>query len=175
MTSISYAEIFSRFFTKVEAYDLLDLHKDEKMRNAILCSWLHSALSAPYVIRLFSKLECPSEDDIVNLESADNTINFELDYTINEYADKEFIVEVLSYGIALAWITPKVNSIINISQFLGSSSEKYYSQAAHIAELRNLRDDLMNAQRSLIRDRGYANNPYLDGTSSSSALRGVSE
>ena len=175
MLSISYEEVFSRFYTKVEAYDLMNSFKDVKMQNAILCSWLHSALSAPYVFRLFSTITLPEEDNIEDLSNIDNKIDFELEYSINDYSDKNFIIEVLSYGIALAWIEPKVNSLVNISQMFGSSAEKWYAQANHLAEIRALRDDLIIKQRSLIRDRGYSNNDYLDGNSTSSTLRGSTE
>lgn len=172
MLSISYEEIFSRFYTKVEAYDLMNLFKDVKMQNVILCSWLHSALSAPYVFRLFSTIVIPEEDNIEDLSDKNNKIEFELNYSINDYSDKNFIIEVLSYGIALAWIEPKVNSLVNISQMFGSSAEKWYAQANHLSEIRALRDDLNIKQRSLIRDRGYSNNDYLDGNSASASLRG---
>lgn len=172
MLSISYEEVFSRFYTKVEAYDLMTLYKDVKMQNAILCSWLHSAISAPYVYRLFSTITLPIEDNIVDLSDDDNVIKAELVYSIDDYSDKNFIIELLSYGIALAWIEPKVNSLTNISQMFGSSAEKWYSQSMHLNEIRNLRDDLYNKQRSLIRDRGYSSNDYLDGASASSTLRG---
>ena len=64
MLSISYEEIFSRFYTKVEAYDLMTLYNDVTMQNVTLCSWLHSAISAPYVYRLFSTITLPKEDNI---------------------------------------------------------------------------------------------------------------
>lgn len=172
MLSISYEEIFSRFYTKVEAYDLMNLYNDVKMQNAILCSWLHSAINAPYVYRLFSNIILPEEDDILDLSSNNNIVKAELNYSINDYSDKNFIIEILSYGIALAWIEPKVNSLTNISQMFGSSAEKWYSQSSHLSEIRALRDDLYYKQRSLIRDYGYINNEYLDGTSASSTLRG---
>lgn len=175
MLSISYEEVFSRFYTKVEAYDLMNLFKDVKMQNAILCSWLHSALSAPYVFRLFSTVTLPQEDNIEELSDINNKIEFELNYSINDYSDKNFIIEVLSYGIALAWIEPKVNSLINIRQMIGNSNEKWYSEANHLNEIRALRDDIERKQRSLIRDRGYSSNDYLDGNSASASLRGSTE
>ena len=163
MLSISYEEIFSRFYTKVEAYDLMTLYNDVTMQNVTLCSWLHSAIST---------ITLPKEDNIVELSDNDNVIEFELNRSIDDYSDKNFIIEILSYGIALAWIEPKVNSLTNISQMFGSSAEKWYSQSMHLNEIRSLRDDLYNKQRSLIRDRGYSSNDYLDGTSASSTLRG---
>ena len=172
MLSISYEEVFSRFYTKVEAYDLMTLYKDVKMQNAILCSWLHSAISAPYVYRLFSTITLPIEDNIVDLSDDDNVIKAELVYSIDDYSDKNFIIEILSYGIALAWIEPKVNSLTNICQMFGSSAEKWYSESTHLTGIRALRDDLYYKQRSLIRDRGYINNEYVDGTSASATLRG---
>ena len=74
--------------------------------------------------------------------------------------------------MALCWLEPKVYSLTNIAQFFGTSDEKFYAQQTHLSELRNLRDDLINHQRSLIRDRGYSNNSYINGKSASSRLRG---
>lgn len=41
MTSITKEEIYSRFFTKVEAYDLIDIPDD--MAAQILCNYLLTA------------------------------------------------------------------------------------------------------------------------------------
>lgn len=176
--TINYQEVYSQFFLKVEGYDIFDESISDETRNALLCSWLHTAISKPYVYRLFSNvtLSDPYEEedsDTGEISEIDGIIEYELKNSIDEdFGDKQFIIEVLSYGMALCWLEPKLYSYTNIAQFFGTSDEKYYSQANHISELRNLRDDLINHQRSIIRDKGYVYNSYLKGTSESSKLRG---
>ncbi len=164
MASMTYEEVYSRFFTKVEAYDLLSERMDiDNVREEFMCNWLHSAIYNPYIRKQFSSIEM---DDI------ESSFEYTLRYSIDDSADKDFILEVLSYGMMFAWVEPKVNSITNIVQTFGTSDEKFYSQAAHLSELRALRDDMDRKVRSLIRDRGYLNNAYLDGKAKSATMRG---
>ena len=152
MTSLNYNEIFSIFYAKVEAYDFLSLTIDEA--NEFLCSWIRSVISKPYVRRLFTS---------ISLDDEIQSLSYELKYSIDEETDRYFVTEVIGIGMIIQWLEPKINSTINIAQMFGSKEEKYYSQAAHLAELRALRDDLKRDQRGMIRDRGYAWNTYLDG------------
>ena len=154
MASIEYEEVYSRFFTKVEAYDLLDSRMDmNDIRQEFLCNWLHAAIFNPYVRKLFKS---------VVMDDDSETVEYTMGYSIDEESDREYLYEILSYGMMYAWIEPKVNSITNIVQTFGTSDEKFYSQASHLAELRGLRDDVDKRLRSAIRDRGYLNNVYLD-------------
>lgn len=177
-SQIYYKEVYSQFFLKIEGYDIFDKNISDEYREALLCSWLHSSIGKPYVNRLFSTvtLSDPYQDedpDTGELIDVDGMIEYELNNVIDEdFGDKQFIIEVLAYGMALCWLEPKIYSLTNIAQFFGTSDEKFYAQQTHLSELRNLRDDLINHQRSLIRDRGYSNNSYINGTSRSSRLRG---
>lgn len=163
MTSISYNEVYSRFFTKVEAFDLFDPDAENtQMARELMCNWLHSAVNYPYIRKLFKTCVVDDEAD---------TITVEMKYEIEETTDTEFVIDVLAHGMVLGWVAPKVASISNITQFFGEGDTKYYSQANHLQELRNLRDDSENQIRRLIRDRGFFNNSYLDGTAASANLR----
>ena len=152
MTSLDYSKIYSRLFGKIEAYDFLELPEDNL--NDLLCNWLHSASANPYVRRLFKNFKL--DDEIPE-------ISYEMKYSIDSDSDSEFIIEVISIGMAIAWLEPKVNSMKNVAQFFGSKEEKFYSQSAHLEELRGLVSDLKKEQRRIIADRGYAWNSYLDG------------
>ena len=152
MTSLDYNKIYSRLFTKIEAYDFIDL--SEEMLNEFLCNWLHSATANPYVRRLFSSVVFDDE-----LEE----LTYEMKYEVDDDSDKEFVIEILSLGMAINWLEPKINSITNINQFFGSKDEKWFSQASHLSELRGLLDDFNKQQRRKIADRGYIWNSYLDG------------
>lgn len=113
MTSLNYNKIYSRLFTKIEAYDFIDL--SEETLNEFLCNWVHSAAANPYVRKLFSTVVF--NDEIEEL-------SYEMKYTVDEESDKEFVIEVLSLGVAINWLNPKINSITNINQFFGSKDEK---------------------------------------------------
>lgn len=154
MTSLQYNKIYSRLFSKIEAYDFIEL--SEADLNELLCDWIHSASANPYVRRLFKTGKFILDDEI-------QEISYEMKYSVDEISDEEFITEVLTLGVVVAWLEPKINSINNIAQFFASKEEKFYSQSAHISELRALVNDSKKQQRRMIADRGYAWNTYLDG------------
>ena len=152
MTSLNYNNIYSRLFSKIEAYDFIELSED--MLNEFLCNWIHSASANPYVRRLFKTF---SLDDEVQ------EITYEMKYSVDDFSDTEFVTEVLTLGVVVAWLEPKINSINNVMQMFGSKEEKFYSQSQHLSELRGLVNDSQKQQRRMIADRGYAWNTYLDG------------
>lgn len=152
MASLKYDKVYSRLFTKIEAYDFIELPEDTL--NDFLCSWIHSASANPYVRKLFSSFV--SDDEI-------QTMTYEMKYSVDEISDEEFLVEVIALGMAIAWLEPKINSINNINQFFGSKDEKWFSQAQHLSELKGLVSDFKKQQRRMIADRGYVWNTYLDG------------
>lgn len=156
MASLKYDEIYSRFFTKVEAFDFVHEELSDRIIAEYMSSWLRSALAYPYIRRLFKT---------VVLDSELETFEGELRYEIDEFTDNEFVLEVLAYGMVYSWLEPKVKSITNIYQNFAASERKFYSQSQHLSELRALLSDAEVRIRSLIRDRGYLYNTYLDGGS----------
>ena len=154
MASIKYDEITSSLYSKIEAYDFLDLGTDEL--HDFLVAWLHTAVSKPYVRKLFSSITL--NDEIM-------VMKYDMKYEVDEETDREFVIEILALGMGIQWLTPKINSTVNINQMFGSKEEKYYSQSSHLTELRSLRKDWIKEQRSMIRDRGYNWNSSLDGES----------
>ena len=152
MTSLKYDKVYSQLFSKVEAYDFLELPEDTL--NEFLCNWLHSASANPYVRKLFSSFKL---DDIIQ------EIQFEVKYSVDADADKEFIVEVLATGLMIAWLEPKVKSLNNLTKMYGSKEEKWYSEANHLREMNALLQDCKKEQRRMIADRGSIWNTYLDG------------
>ena len=152
MTSLAYNKIYSRLFSKIEAYDFIELPVNDL--NELLCDWIHSASANPYVRRLFKTYVL--DDEI-------QEVSFEMKYSLDDYSDAEFVVEILALGTVIAWLEPKINSINNIAQMFGSKDEKWFSQSQHLSELRSLVNDSRKLQRRMIADRGYAWNTYLDG------------
>lgn len=113
MTSLDYDVIFSRLLSKIEAYDFIELPAEEL--NDFLCNWIHSASANPYVRKLFKTFIL--DDDI-------QEISYEIKYSVDEQTDYEFIAEVLSLGMVVAWLEPKIYSINNIAQMFGTKEEK---------------------------------------------------
>lgn len=225
MTSIRYSEVFASYYVKVEAYDLFEADMSDETRNALLCSYLHSACSEPYIRRLFSSFKMyddpakvvegdaidedttttetgstdtgettptggtsgdtsdtdisgntgestdesedtttPSESEDTQEKDTDGIIKFEMTSPSNDDTeDKDFVVEVLSWGMVYYWCSKYVYTPTEMAQMIGTSSSKFYSQSQHVSELRGLREDAHNFQRSLIRDRGYVKNDWISG------------
>lgn len=177
MSSISFSEIYSSFFTKIEGYDLFDPNLSEETRNEFLCSYLHSALSDRYVSQLFSSITVTDPEVITDNDGSyvvDGNIDYTLKYVNDDFSDEHFVIEMLAYGMALAWVTPKVNSLINTQMLVSDAQTKWYSQANHITALKTMKDDLENKRNNMIAMRGFINNSYLDGASAASSLRSTS-
>ena len=149
--TISYENIYNRFLQKVDDIEFLQLDRNiayEKMKG-----WLHTALSVPYTLRLFSSLV--KNDEIL-------TFDFELKHPVDDDADVDFIEEALALGMLIAWLEPKVQTTTTITQGLFGKEQKLYSQSSHLGQTRELLETARSTQRRLIMDRGYINNTYLD-------------
>lgn len=149
MTS-EFDEIYSQFYLRVEDFKLAGL-KENLVRD-MLFGWMKATLSKPYVRRLFDTLVV--DEDVEELE-------YELKYPVSEDEDREFIEEVIVLGMVVEWLSPKYHSTLNTSQFFSNSEQKFYSQANHMTELREMYNGAKNEMRKLIRDRGYIYNSYI--------------
>lgn len=149
---ISYFDIFSRFRSKVEDYDLLELLPSDVYEKEK--EWLISALSLSDVFRLFSQV---TRDDVVA------ELDCELKYSVAEDIDKDFVENVLAIGMVLNWMQARLRSSLNINQMYGGKEEKFYSQAAHMAELRSTNHDILKELKRTIQERSFFYNKYLDG------------
>ena len=152
MTSIDFGDIYSRFYAKVEGYDLLSL--DEYLMSDFMCSWLHSSASKPYIRNLFSSMQI--DDDI-------QTVSFEIDYALDSDGDLEFVSELLALGMAIEWLTFNTQSALNIRQIYGSKEEKFYSQSQHLQVLKEMISGLKKEQKRMIADRSVWHNLYTNG------------
>lgn len=83
-------------------------------------------------------------------------IEYALRESLDEDSDKDFVEEVLAVGMISSWASPKYNSTLLTSQLFSNSEQKYYSQAAHLAEMKELLIKSQTDLRKLIRDRGYS-------------------
>ena len=120
---------------------------EEKLAKEMLNGYLKSTLSKPMVRRIFSSITL--DDDVEEIE-------YELRNPLDEDSDKDFVEEVLGLGMVNAWSSPKYHSTLLTSQLFSNSEQKYYSQASHLAEMKELYTKSQTDLRKLIRDHGYS-------------------
>ena len=166
MTSVLFEEIYSHFLLKTEPYELFAPEMTEDIRNELLCGFVHSASADPFVRQLFSVVWL--SDPILGEDEAgelfiDGLLEYEMNIEENEYSDKEFVLDVLSDGMVLAWIDKTLNSSVNMLQFIGASDTKFYSAANHIQALRDMRNDIALRRDHMIAARDFIHNDYLNG------------
>lgn len=144
MTS-DFEDIYSRFYLRVKDYEMTGL--DEKLVNEMLLGYLKSTLSKPMVRRLFQSITL--DEDIEEIE-------YELRNSLDEVSDQDFVEEVLAVGLVCEWASPRYHSTLLTSQLLTNSDQKYFSQAQHLAEMKELYQKSQTDLRKLIRDYGYS-------------------
>lgn len=149
MTS-EYSDIYSRFYLRVEDYNIVGLEK--KLVENMMNGWMKSVLSKPYVRRLFATLD--NDEDVEQIE-------YELKFPVSDEEDQDFVEELIATGMTVEWLRPKYNSTLLTSQLFSNSEQKFFSQANHMTELKDMYHRAENDLRKLIRDRGYINNQYL--------------
>ena len=151
MTS-SYNDIYSRFLNKIRDYEFAGLpepNATEKMRE-----WLQSALSHTYIYRIFESFS--ADDEIAEFE-------YTLKTSVDEYSDKHFVEELLGNAMVYEWMSEKVNSTALLNQMITNSKEsRFFSQQQHLAQLRAVQADAETKVRSMLRDKGYNYNSYLE-------------
>lgn len=153
MASLNYDDIYSRVLDKITDYDFLRISDSEIYEE--LNRKMKIALSKPYLRRLFSSI---SYDDEIQL------FTYELNYNVDEEADKDFVAEAIALGVVVTWLEPKVKTTNLIhQQFTSSKESKWYNQKDHLSTLKDLLKSCRYEQQCLIRDKGFINNTYLDG------------
>ena len=137
--------IYSRFYLRVQDYELSGL--DEKLVKEMLNGYIKSTLAKPMVRRLFNSVAI--DEDVEEIE-------YELREPWDEDTDRDFIEEVLAVGAVSEWASPKYHSTLLTSQMFSNQENRYYSQSAHLAEMKELYLKSQTDLRKLIRDRGYS-------------------
>ncbi len=151
MASIDYNMIYQSFYMKVEAYDFLEM--DDNTAQEFLCNWIHAAVRPSYIRRLFSSIKF--DDDIMRL-------SYEMRYPMSDEEDEDFVIELLALGMGINWLSPKVNSLINLRSVYASKEEKVFSPAQTLNSYKALLDSWKKEQRRMIADRGYIHNAYVN-------------
>ena len=134
-----YEKIYERFLNSVTDFNLAEL--DDNTLDEMLKDWLHKA-----VVRTRTSSDLSRDDDA--------------DVFNNDLSNLD--IELLSLGMKLAWLDQTLASTELTLQFIGGKEEKWFSQAAHIAELRALREDTKLEIQKLHSYNTYVNNSYFD-------------
>ena len=146
--TLPYETIFSRVLNKIN--DPKELSLDENDLLEIYTERLHSVVGKPRVRRLFSSLSL--DDEIQEM-------TFTLNNSVDEESDKDFVLEILSLGMAIEWLQPQVDSVIHTSVMIGGKEEKKLLDN-HKNMIDRL-DSMKKEQNKMIRDYGYMYNSYI--------------
>lgn len=136
-----YEKVYNRFLQKITDFNLSEI--DDYSFDEMMNGWLNSA-----VIRV---RKCQHD-----LSKRDDTIQeFKEDLSDLE-------VELLALGMTISWLDQYLNSTELVSQFIGGKEEKWFSQAAHIKELRDLRESTLLEMNRLHNYNTYLTNSYFN-------------
>ena len=145
---LSYSTLFSRVLNKIN--DPKELSLDENDLLEIYTERLHSVVGKPRVRRLFSS---------ISLDDEIQEMTFTLNNSVDEESDKDFVLEILSLGMAIEWLQPQVDSIIHTSVMIGGKEEKKLLDN-HKNMIERL-DSMKKEQNKMIRGYGYMYNSYI--------------
>ena len=145
---LSYSTLFSRVLNKIN--DPKELSLDENDLLEIYTERLHSVVGKPRVRRLFSS---------ISLDDEIQEMTFTLNNSVDEESDKDFVLEILSLGMAIEWLQPQVDSVIHTSVMIGGKEEKKLLDN-HKNMIDRL-DSMKKEQNKMIRDFGYMYNSYI--------------
>ena len=145
---LSYSTLFSRVLNKIN--DQKELSLDENDLLEIYTERLHSVVGKPRVRKLFSSILL--DDEIQEM-------TFTLNNSVDEESDKDFVLEILSLGMAIEWLQPQVDSVIHTSVMIGGKEEKKLLDN-HKNMIDRL-DSMKKEQNKMIRDYGYMYNSYI--------------
>ena len=145
---LSYSTLFSRVLNKIN--DPKELSLDENDLLEIYTERLHSVVGKPRVRRLFSS---------ISLDDEIQEMTFKLNNSVDEESDADFVLEILSLGMAIEWLQPQVDSVIHTSVMIGGKEEKKLLDN-HKNMIDRL-DSIKKEQNKMIRDYGYMYNSYI--------------
>ena len=148
MVVIPYEDIYSRFRLKITDFKMLSM--DEDLLELMCQEWLMESVSNPRFRKMFSSF---TADNVKKI------ISFELLYPADDTSDSYFITSLLSLTMAIQWLQPQVDSILNTAPMIGGKEEKKLLDN-HKYSIQRL-ESMKTEQKKMIRDYGYMYNSYL--------------
>ena len=136
-----YSTLYEKCLSKIED-PTLAMIPEEDLEN-MLHGYLMSAIA--------KHRKC--QHDLSDRDEELKQFNFDL-------SDLE--IEIISILMTREWISQRLNSVTNVMQVFGGKEEKWFSQASHIKELREMDDRLRLEAQQLSRDYSYIDNDYFD-------------
>lgn len=153
--TLSYQDIYEFFMPKVNDYGLAQLLEvDMETSNEMLRDWMIGAIAIPQCRKLFAEIK--ANDDIHELQVT-------LKQEVDGYSDFLFVCDIITEGMVIKWLQPKVHSTLNTNQFFGGKEEKFYSQANHSQRLSDMLKDANRNFKKIIRDYNYINMAHKTG------------
>lgn len=148
--TLPYETIFSRTRGRID--DIKELSLDENDFNEIWTERLHTIAGDERVIRKFASF---------NMDDEIQQIEFEMQYPVSDFADKEYVIELFTLGMAIAWLRPKVDSLEYTVRALGGKEEKNLQNS--YKEMQSRLDTLEHQFSRKLASHGYINNSYVRG------------
>ncbi len=148
--TLTYEQIVSRYRGIVDDPKELSLNLDDLWE--IWTERLHMVISDPRVMSKFSTIQ---------MNDTIQEITFELKNSVNEFADKEFVIKLLSLGMSIEWLRPKVDSVLYTSMYIGGKEEKILlnNYKPMTERLKRLESQFS----TLLSQYSYINNSYVRG------------
>jgi hypothetical protein len=137
----SYESLYNVALSKITDPQLAMLPEEDL--EIMLYGWMRSAIA--------KHRKCKSD-----LSDRDDGLKqFNIDLTDLE-------VEILGILIAREWVSSQLLSVTNTLQVFSGKETNYYSQSAHLKELKDLDEKLRLEAQQLSRDYTYVNNDYFN-------------
>lgn len=141
---LEYRDIYSRFYLLMTDTQFFEQPEDVAYEKMNL--WLHDIASLPQVRKTFN--EITFDDEI-------QTLTYELNKSIDEDSDKDFVIKLFAQGMIIYWMRPRVESAINLATVIGSKEEKRLL-SNYKTVIERLNQNEINFKK-LIRDHEYWN------------------
>ena len=113
MPSINYEAIYKRALTRINDLELATYTQDDFYEH--LKEWLHTASSSALLRKKFSKYSL--DDELM-------TLTFELNNSVDEDYDKDFVMSILAKGVIINYFPSKLENMMNLATWIGGKEEK---------------------------------------------------
>lgn len=145
MTS-EYDEIYETFLGLVSGYDLGEISTNEA--RLLMSEYLMKTISRMKVRKLFESIEIDNDVE---------EVTYVLRKPLDDAYDKLFVENLLANGMVVGWLSPRMKNETLIDQIFGTKEVHWYSQAAHLNEVRELyKKAETELDKDYVRDRGYS-------------------
>ena len=131
MPNIFYDDIYKRALSRITDLELAVYTKNDFYEY--MKEWLHSTASSPFFRKKFSKFSL--DDKIMQIE-------FELNTSVDDEYDINFVTSILSKGLIINYLPSKLEHSKNMATAIGGKEEKvllnnYNKNIERLAQLKH--------------------------------------